>query len=438
MKSSAKPIFVRPVPDGAAGVPVASFVENRRILIVDDEPSILNVYASILEGDQPQKVISMKSSRFPPASADVSSAPLAPKAVYELVTCQSATEALFEMKKSMAANKPFAAAFLDVLLGEGMDGIQLAKELFRFDSELQVVFVTAYQDRTIDSIQRILGGDRTHQWDYLNKPFTRGEIEQKAQNMVSMWNLKQRDREQSARLEQLRNVLMKAEKSQSIAVVARSVAHEFGNLLVQIIGKAELSLGRSPPEMNRALETILKAGETAASVLERFKSMADGRNVDVALAKLPLSETIDEALGLLEHRLKTKNVLVSKVKWDHVEAEVDKYSLIQVLVNLILNSVQAMGGSGQIDLSLRQLSDHAEIRVRDYGPGFGAVPVEKIFEPFFTTKKEHGGTGLGLSICKEIVEITHSGQIRAENHESKGAVFVIMIPLKAPEGGSVC
>ncbi|MBX9768121.1 MAG: response regulator [Bdellovibrionales bacterium] len=415
-------------------------LENRRVLVVDDEPSILSVYRGILDVDAHQKIVPMRSSRFQrpvvdPTSLDGTSVP---KVSYEVVACESAAQALFEMKKSQEQKRPFAAAFLDVLLGDGMDGIQLAKELFRYDSDIQIVFVTAYQDRTIDSIHKVLGSDRAHQWDYLNKPFTKGEIEQKTQNMVSLWNLKVRDREQTTRLEQLRNVLMKAEKSQSIAVVARSVAHEFGNLLVQIIGKAELSIGRSPQEMNRALETILKAGETAANVLERFKSMADGRDVSVELVKMPLAEAVDEALGLLEHRLKTKNVLVSKTKWEHVEASIDKYSLIQVFVNLILNSIQAMGGSGQIDLSLRILGDHAEVRVRDYGPGFskalGTDEIDKIFEPFFTTKKEHGGTGLGLSICKEIVEITHGGKIRAENHESKGAVFIILIPLQAPEG----
>lgn len=419
-------------------------LENRRVLIVDDEPGILVAYQNILNGDSDgdQNVVSMKSSRFQkPASLPSISeeSDFDSKVSYEVVTCASAAQALFEIKKSQDQKSPFAAAFLDVLLGEGMDGIHLAKEIFQYDPDIQIVFVTAYQDRTIESIHRILGGDRAHQWDYLNKPFTRGEIEQKTQGMVRLWNLKVRERNQATHLEQLRNVLMKAEKSQSIAVVARSVAHEFGNLLVQIIGKAELSIGRSPQEMNRALETILKAGETAANVLERFKSMADGRDVDLELEQLPVADAIDEALGLLEHRLKSKNVLVSKIKWEHVEARIDKYSLIQVFVNLILNSIQAMGGSGQIDLSLRVLGDQVEVRLRDYGPGFtkalGTGEIERIFEPFFTTKKEHGGTGLGLSICREIVEITHHGKIRAENHEAKGAVFIILIPLGVPQGG---
>ena len=103
--------------------------------------------------------------------------------------------------------------------------------------------------------------------------------------------------------------------------------------------------------------------------------------------------------------------------------------MVQVFMNLVINSMHVMPEGGEIQIAGRIEKDNLEITVRDSGPGITPENAEKIFEPFFTTKGD-SGTGLGLSICKEIIEITHGGQISVSNHPNGGAVFKIAIPIE--------
>ena len=108
----------------------------------------------------------------------------------------------------------------------------------------------------------------------------------------------------------------------------------------------------------------------------------------------------------------------------------DQVQLQQVMVNLIVNAIQAMSGSGdgRRELQISTETDEAEgvrVRVRDSGPGFAPAALERVFEPFYTTKPE--GMGMGLSICRSIIE-AHGGQLWATGCEPRGALFQFTIP----------
>ncbi len=406
---------------------------SRRILVVDDELSIAQAYKDILCPPQRQ-VVPLRSSRGGPSpKAEPREAGQAVER-FEVDQAHSYEQALFLFKQALQQGRPYAMGFFDVKLGPGKDGIDLVKELQSMDPDIYAVFVTAYNDRSVDSIGQYLGEDQVSRWDYMNKPFNPGEIVQKARNFVTLWNLQKERSHREVELSEVRRKLMDSEKLSSVAAVARGVTHEFGNILMQIMGKAELNRNKEPEKMAQALERILEASQKAAHILDQFKDLS-GSAAEMHQPKIWLEphQVMIEAMDLMEHSLRTHNVKVTWVKQDKVKIMSHPTSLLQVMINLTINAIHAMeGASGQLDLSLREISeDWVEIRVRDYGPGVPEHLSEDVLQPFFTTKGAQG-TGLGLAICREIVEIEHGGQLTLANHRVKGLEVVIRLPKEEP------
>ena len=415
--------------------PQRELARNCRILVVEDEREIARSYMDILCPQlQNSNVVSIKSSRSQKPQA---SGPLAEQSEFEVVIAHDPETALAFVKTAMQKGQPFAMGFFDVLLGADKDGFELVRAIREIDPRLLAVFVTAYNDRSVDSIQAVLGDNNNSSWDYLNKPFSSGEILQKARNFTSYWNLQAEKLAKEEMLASLQQKLMESERHSAVAAVSRGVNHEFGNVLMQIMGKADLARGRSPELMNDALGKILDATTRASEILDRFRNLASGSSHKAEKEMMDIPVLIDEALSLLEHQLSVNNVKICKIKMEKVSAPVHATSIMQVLVNLMINSMHAMGTSGQIDVSVKKLeSDEVEIYLRDYGPGIPENILDKVKEPFFTTKGEMG-TGLGLAISSEIVEMEHQGHFILKNHGMKGLEARIVLPLTLPEGETV-
>ena len=162
---------------------------NHRILIVEDEVGIAEAYRDILDPRGGNILPMARSSRSSRSAAPVAGEVAKPanEQKFDLVVVNDAESAIAEVKRAVAQKKPFTMGFFDVLLGGGMDGIELVKKLHEIDSTLYAVFATAYSDRNVDSIQALLGTSSADRWDYLNKPFTQGEILQKARSGVAVW-----------------------------------------------------------------------------------------------------------------------------------------------------------------------------------------------------------------------------------------------------------
>lgn len=397
---------------------------NNRVLVVDDEREIGRIYQEILT-EGLAEVVTLKSSRQKGQAVSTSTK----EAEFQVTVVNSAEEALARVKHAHAKGEPFAMGFFDVLLGAGMDGIELVREIRKTQDNLYPVFVTAYHDRSVDSIGGVLNETRTSHWDYLNKPFSAGEILQKARNFTSLWNLTQERLRHEEQLAEAHRRLLEFERHASVAAVARGVSHEFGNILMQIMGKADLGRRKSENDMREALERILDATHRAAEILDRFKHLSSPAEAHYRKGWVDLGKLIDEALDLMEHALKVHKVKTCRIKSDHARIMGNATSLLQVLVNLIINGIHAMGDSGQMDFSVIAVHEGAEIRIRDYGPGIKPELLDRVLEPFFTTKGEKG-TGLGLAITKEIIEIEHRGEIHLQNHAVKGLEVVIRLPEK--------
>lgn len=397
---------------------------NRRILIVEDENEIAASYQRILDPKDDNVVPMRRSSR----SSGKTSIPRRKIPPFEVTVAQNPEEALSLVKKSVTEGKPFAMGFFDVRLGHSIDGIELVRQIHLIDPEIYAVFVTAYHDRSAQSIQEVLGEDKADRWDYLTKPFTEDEILQKSRNAVSMWNLRLERKLKDEELAESHRRLLQSDRLASVAAVARGIGHEFGNILVQIMGRAELSLDGDEKELRSALETILTASQTASHILSRFKNLAKPSETTIEMKQILLHEPIEEAMLLLEHELSTSGIQIELQAPEQVQVEASHPSLVQVFVNLFINAIHAMENGGRISVTLRKEPDAAEIRVRDTGPGIPEELLAKVMEPFFTTKEEEG-TGLGLAISREIIEVDHGGEMRAENDPAGGACFVIRLPL---------
>ncbi|MEK7355114.1 MAG: ATP-binding protein [Bdellovibrionota bacterium] len=413
---------------------------NQRILVVEDEPGIADAYVQILKPSGSENVVPMRRTSRSAAVATEAPKIAEPTKVperFEVTVVHNAEDAMNEVKKAVAAGKPFTMGFFDVLLGSGMDGIELVKHVNEIDPNMYAVFVTAYSDRGVDSIQSFLGDKNTTRWDYLNKPFSQGEILQKARNGVAFWNLQREKQLAEDYTANLQRQLFDSERSATMATVARGIGHEFRNILTLIIGKAELSTHlQTTDALKDSMKLILNASYKASDVLKRFNYLHNPQDQKVVKRFMPASKPLEEALLLMNHQIRDNRLQICWIRKKSCFVEGNGTSLMQVFVNLLINSMHAMGKTGQVDLSVQQLDDVIEIRFRDFGPGCDPNILNRITDPFFTTKGEQG-TGLGLSISKEIIEEEHGGTFKISNHEVKGLEVVITLPAvkeRVPQG----
>jgi signal transduction histidine kinase len=419
--------------DHQDSLPVNSPVPNRRILVVDDEPEIVAGIQQILCPATSKVTSTARSSRAQGGRL----ARVPGNEEFEVVTVTTSEEALAVMKDSLKTHRPFAMGFFDVVLtNQKMDGIELVKQIFAMDSKMYAVFVTAYQDRSVNSIGSLLGDENRERWDYINKPFGSGEILQKARNVTSLWDLRRLKEWQEERLSELNQTLLQKERHNTAAAVGRNVAHEFGNLLTHIIGNAELALHKNDLEsMKYALGIILKAGGTATNVLQRFRKLNDAPSPKMKTKPIDVSQALVNALELVEFQFRKHFIRVNTFRGKAYMIDGNRHSLVQVFVNIFINSMHAMPDGGDIQISAREDGETVEIMIRDTGPGVPEEILPRLTEPMFSTKGAEG-SGLGLSICKEIIEFEHAGELLIRNHSGGGLEVVIRLPLAIEKASS--
>jgi signal transduction histidine kinase len=140
-----------------------------------------------------------------------------------------------------------------------------------------------------------------------------------------------------------------------------------------------------------------------------------------------LNTTIEQAVLLARQQVRTKPIEISFEPNQQLPNVVhDPVQIHQVILNLLLNGIQAISGEGRIGVILRREGECALVRVSDTGRGIAPDSLPKIFKPFFTTRKE--GTGLGLPLAKGIVE-SHGGRIEVTSAPGQGAQFEIRLPI---------
>jgi signal transduction histidine kinase len=243
--------------------------------------------------------------------------------------------------------------------------------------------------------------------------------------------LEHRQAEQERAL--LQDSLRQADRLATIGGLAAGAAHELNEPLGGILGFAQLALKHPglPSAARRDLEKIERATLHAREVIRQLLLFA--RQTPPQKQRASLNEIVRGALGLIGPRSRRAEVELSTRLADRLPPVVaDPAQLQQVVLNLVLNALQAVASKGHVLVETSPCEGGVALKVSDDGAGMTDEVVKKIFLPFYTTKEQGKGTGLGLSVVHGIVE-AHGGSIAVESAPGRGSAFEVRLPLAAAQ-----
>jgi signal transduction histidine kinase len=417
--------------------PAYSESHDNRILVVDDEESVRNLFAASL-GD-----------------------------TYSCETAADAQEAL-----EILARQPFALVITDLQM-PGLSGIELLRKIREHYKDTAVIIVSG-----IDRTQRVMDAMRVGAFDYLVKPCDLEvltiSVERALERRMLLRNARQYKRalehrntelaSQKTEMERLQTQILHAEKMASLGQMAAGVAHELNNpagfiysnveQLKQYLARLERCLSdydklTVPPEVAARINEIKKEHDYDNIVADLGSMLSDCcigaerirdvvRNLrlfssldEATVKRVDLSEGIESTVRLLSEYYRSGAITLIR---DYGEIpQVDCYAaqLNQVWMNLLANAAQAIGtGSGQVLIVTRSDGETVTVSIKDSGSGISPEQQRKIFDPFFTTKPIGEGTGLGLSISHGIIK-RHGGNIQVASAPGEGTTFTVSLPVDA-------
>jgi signal transduction histidine kinase len=238
----------------------------------------------------------------------------------------------------------------------------------------------------------------------------------------------ERRRAEEERLK-LQDQLRHADRLATIGELAAGVAHELNEPLGNILGFAQLAK-KCPGLPQQAGEDIEKAVIASLHAREVVKKlMLFARRMPPKKSQVNLNQLVEEGLYFLESRCAKEGIeLKSVLLPDLPEITADPGQLTQVLVNLVVNAIQAMPEGGKLTVQTLAGKGYVSLIVEDTGVGMSEDVMKNIFMPFFTTKDVDQGTGLGLPVVHGIVT-SHGGAIKVESQVGRGARFEVKLPL---------
>ncbi len=236
-------------------------------------------------------------------------------------------------------------------------------------------------------------------------------------------------RESREEIERLhRTQMSRAEHFATLGEMATGLAHEIRNPLAGIAGVIEI-IGRDLPTTSPAREVVKDVRQEIARINHIVTDLLQtARPHPPKVGKSDLNITIEHAVMLARQQALARGVEISLQKEPTLpEVEHDSDQIHQVMLNLLLNALQAIDRKGKVDVKLSQKNSSAVVEVSDNGRGIPPENLPNIFRPFYTTKGD--GTGLGLSLARRIVE-DHQGRINVSSTVGKGTTFAVVLPLQ--------
>jgi signal transduction histidine kinase len=396
-----------------------------RVLIVDDEPSVLFTLQAILEREG-----------------------------YQVATARTATEA-----EALLERQAFDVALLDLRLEEA-DGIELLERLIARQPDCMAIMLTGYA-----SLQSAIRAIRQGAYDYLIKPCNVDELKLTIARAAERGALSRALRERLAELEEanakvrsLADQLQErvdqktAELNQKVTELAEAkrrleeaqqererfismIAHELSQPLTTISGYLQLleRKASSDESQRRAIATISTQTRRLARLV---RDLADASRLsagqfEVQRAPCDLVEVVREQVDLAPIHAEGRPVQL-ELPPGPIPASCDRDRIGQVVLNLLDNAIKH--GTGTIHVRLAQEGDRAVLTVSDEGPGIPPDRITRIFEPYVRLSEGNGtprGTGLGLYITRGIVE-AHGGTIAVQSAPGQGTTFVVRLPVTSP------
>jgi len=243
----------------------------------------------------------------------------------------------------------------------------------------------------------------------------------------------------------LEQALLQTEKMAAMGTLASGLAHEVGTPMNVILGRAESLLRHTKEEKTaRGLMIIIEQIDRMTRLIQHLLTFA--RGVPIEKKRLDINRVINKGIDLVEQHAKAKGITMNTDLDPRLpEIHADGDQILQVMVNLFLNAIDAIEGKGTIRVTTHLIrieqrgsprpgelspgNQMVQILLKDSGGGIDPAHLDKIFDPFFTTKPVGKGTGLGLAVALGTIR-NHGGQIMVASSVGQGTTFSIRLPAK--------
>jgi signal transduction histidine kinase len=234
-------------------------------------------------------------------------------------------------------------------------------------------------------------------------------------------------------MEKRRDQLVQSRKIASIGTLTAGIAHEINNpinnisLILESLLEDENTMDDA--ERQRLYQEAMDQADRASEIVKNLLEFS--RASHPRMEEASLEEVVDKTFRLVKNELDLHHIrFIKEVNSDFPPLYLDKSGLQQVLLNLFMNSIQAMENGGELKVVIRSAETPAEVRIdiSDTGPGIAPENINQVFDPFFTTKKVGVGTGLGLSVSYNIIK-KNGGRMEVNSRPGQGACFSIFLPL---------
>ena len=389
------------------GIILAESGEQGRLILVDDEPVILELLRTIFEG-----------------------------AGYHLTCCPDGETAVAAMESNG----------VDVLLTDknlpGIGGLELVQRAKEIQPDSEALVLTGYA-----SLDTALRAMELNVFDYILKPpkdvF---EIKRKVQqafekqrvvreNIRLMRELKEKNDVLERTLEEVRGLqqeIIQSEKLAGIGTLAVGIAHEISSPLFGIMGLAEAIQDEEDREkVELYASDIVEYSGTIKSIVVDLTGYSRSADSEY-LTTVDIRSVIQEAVRLVERTMDVPEGAIEIAAESNLYVNARTSELKQVFVNLVKNAVESVQEAERqvgVKVSAQMEGRHLVAEVRDEGTGIPQDKLDVLFDPFFTTKPPGKGTGLGLNIVYRIVT-KYKGTIAVQNAEPQGAIFRLQFPVE--------
>lgn len=229
-----------------------------------------------------------------------------------------------------------------------------------------------------------------------------------------------------SRIKAIEEELRREDRIRTLGELSASIIHDIGNPLAGISNLLEILKDSSLDEesRNEVLFVLEKEIMDLNNLVIKFLDYS--RISKLEKKNTNISELIEDLLHLLRTKIISKGIKINKIYTNEpIFMKIDRRAIKQALLNIIINSIHAIGEEGEINIILTKEKKNVTITISDNGVGIDKEKVEKIFNPFFTTKKD--GTGLGLSIAYKLIK-EHKGQIDVKSKPGIETEFIISLP----------